>query len=370
MVISGQAHVEDLLSLLRSHQAAIEIRQFAARGVLPLESDDRIRALFAVLKDSDPSIVLAARETLGEFPPDMFAEFLRGERVSAADIEAVSSMTDDAIVLEQIVRHRNVSDGTLSKLARSVVGGPQEALVVNQARLLANPALIDALYSNPQLTADNRRMLNELREEFFEKETRRQKARQAEESAAKAAAAPPAPPETAGAAPAGDAADLDGADDVPDSGSPAPGAGPDSQEAAAVPEEAYLRIMRMTVPERVKLALRGSKEERRFLIGDTSRMVTLAVLRSRGLTITEVESFCSMRHLDDEVFYAISRKRDWIRRTQIIQTLVRNPKVPLAITMPLVLRLSMRDLRNIARDRNLPEAIRSAAKKTYLQRRK
>ncbi|HKA35841.1 MAG TPA: hypothetical protein VKH43_03425 [Thermoanaerobaculia bacterium] len=363
MVISGQAHVEDLLSLLRSREAAIEIRQFAARGVLPLESDDRIRALFAVLKDTDPSIVIAARETLAEFPPDMFADFLRGERVSAVEIEAVSSLTDDSLVLEQIVRHRNVSDETLLKLGRSLAGGPQEALVVNQVRLLANPALIDALYSNPQLTSDNRRMLNELREEFFEKETRRREARQAEEEAAKASAAPPA---ASGPLSAADAADLDEDDD----GSPTPPGAPDPQEAVSGAEEAYLRIMRLTVPERVKLALRGSKEERRFLIGDTSRMVCLAVLRARGLTITEVESFCSMRHLEPEVFHAIARKRDWIRRTGILQALVRNPKVPLSITMPLVLRLSMRELRNIARDRNLPEAIRSAAKRTYLQRRK
>jgi hypothetical protein len=30
----------------------------------------------------------------------------------------------------------------------------------------------------------------------------------------------------------------------------------------------------------------------------------------------------------------------------------------------------MRELRNIARDRNLPEAIRTMARKTYMQRRK
>jgi hypothetical protein len=371
VVISGQAHVEDLLFLLRSPQAAREIRQFAARGVLPLESDDRIRALFAVLKDPDPEISLAARETLAEFPPDTFSEFLRGERVNAAEIEAVSSLTDDSIVLEQIVRHRNVSDGTLLKLASAVSGGPQEALVVNQARLLANPALIDALFSNPDLAADSRRMLNELREEFFEKETRRRKARLAkEEETARASAASRAEAEAA-AASAGESAGID--EDLGDSADPASeaDAGPKNPEAAAGgTEETYLRIMRMTVPERVKLALRGSKEERRYLIGDTSRMVSLGVLRSRGVTITEVESFCTMRHLDDEVFHAIARKREWVRRTNIIQALVRNPKVPLSITMPLVRRLSMRDLRNIGRDRNLPEAIRSIAKKTYFQRRK
>jgi len=370
LAITGPAHVEDLLSLLRSREAAHEIREFAARGVLPLESDDRIRALFAVLKDPDPEIVTSARSTLAEFPPDVFTEFLRGERITAAEIEAVSTMTDDVLVMEQVVGHRNVSDGTLLKLARVLGGTAQDALVVNQARLLGNPSLIDALYANPDLSADNRRMLNELREEFFEKEQRRLDARRARE-AAELEASQPDPEIASGSAPgASAAADLDDDSEDSEPSSSPPVSEADPAVAGEGAEEAYLRIMRLTVPERVKLALRGSKEERRFLIGDTSRMVAMAVFRSRGLTITEVESFCSMRHLDSEVFRAISRKRQWIRRPGILGALVRNPKVPLAISMPLVKRVSMRELVSIYKDRNLPEAIRSLAKRLYLQRRK
>ena len=54
-----------------------------------------------------------------------------------------------------------------------MAGAPQEALIVNQVRLLRQPALIEALYSNPDLTADGHRRLDELREEFFEKGKRR-----------------------------------------------------------------------------------------------------------------------------------------------------------------------------------------------------
>jgi len=126
----------------------------------------------------------------------------------------------------------------------------------------------------------------------------------------------------------------------------------------------------MSVPERVKLALTGSREERRFLVADSSKMVALAALRARGLTLTEVESFCSMRHLEHDIFYKIVRTKDWIRRPRIVLALVKNPKVPLAITMPLIRRLPMRELRAISRDRNLPEAVRVTAKKTYLQRRR
>jgi len=356
--ITGQAQAEDLLSLLRSREAPPEVRRFAARGVLPLEADDRMRALFAVLEDSDAEIAKVARATINEFPPDAFADFLRGARVTPAEIERVASLTDDVIVLEQVVLHRNVSDGTLLALASTVIGAAQEALIVNQARLLRNPALIDALFSNPALTPDGRRMLNELKEEFFEKEARRREARSRKKPEVREPALDPeavAAEEASASGPSEVAdADVDSSDHVGPRGA----------------EELYLRIMEMSVPERVKLALTGTREERRFLIADSSKMVGLAVLRARGLTLTEVEGFCGMRHLEHDIFYKIVSTKDWIRRPRIVLALVRNPKAPLPITMRLIPSLAMRELRNISRDRNLPEAVRAIAKKTYLQRRR
>ena len=317
-----------------------------------------MRALFAVLEDSDAEIAKVARATINEFPPDAFADFLRGARVTPAEIERVASLTDDVIVLEQVVLHRNVSDGTLLALASTVIGAAQEALIVNQARLLRNPALIDALFSNPALTPDGRRMLNELKEEFFEKEARRREARSRKKPEVREPALDPEAVVAEEASASGPSevadADVDSSDHVGPRGA----------------EELYLRIMEMSVPERVKLALTGTREERRFLIADSSKMVGLAVLRARGLTLTEVEGFCGMRHLEHDIFYKIVNTKDWIRRPRIILALVRNPKAPLPITMRLIPSLPMRELRNISRDRNLPEAVRAIAKQTYLQRRR
>ncbi len=337
----------------------MEIRRFAARGVLPLDAADRMRALFAVLRDADSSIEAAAATTFAQIPPDDLADFLRASDVNPVEIETIASRTDDVIVLERVVRHRNVSDATLAALARTVTGTAQEALIVNQARLLQNPSLIDALFENPELTADSRRILNELKEEFFEKEVKRREARR--RGREKPVEPEPIIEEQQGA--------VKTAEEL---GEEPPAASPSAAEPEVPPgaEELFIRISRMTVPERVKLALTGGREERRFLIGDVSRIVGFAVLRARGLTITEVEGFCSMRHLDHDIFNKIATTRDWIRRPLIALALVRNPKVPLTISLPLIKRLQMRELRNIARDRNLPEAVRAMARKIYLQRRR
>jgi hypothetical protein len=363
LAIPGPAEAQDLVLLLRSRQAPADVRRFAAKGVLPLDAADRLRALLAVLTDSDPLIAAEAAATFARIPLDDLAGFLGSPDANPIEIEAIAKRTDDVLVLERVVRHRNVSDGTLAALARSVTGTAQEALIVNQARLLQNPSLVDALFENPELTADGRRILNELKEEFFEKEARRREARAREKKGPAEPEPPPAVEE-----PLGDVVEEVEKEDE--------GASAETLPIAAEPEippgseETYLRISRMTVPERVKLALTGSREERRFLIADGSRMVGFAVLRARGLTITEIEGFCSMRHLDPNIFRKIAGTRDWIRRPLIALALVRNPKVPLAISLPLIKHLQMRELRDIGKDRDLPEAVRVMARKTYLQRRR
>jgi hypothetical protein len=359
LAIPGPVHFDDLVTLLRSRQAPIEIRRYAARGVLPLDATDRLRALIPVLRDSEPEIAATAGETFAQIPPDDLADFLLLPDVLPAEIDSIASRTDDVLVLERLMRHRNVSDATLADLARTVSGTAQEALVVNQARLLRNPALIAALFENPALTGDSRRVLNELKEEFFEKETRRREARRVREKPVESQ--PPAE------APQPSAQDAEEPEEEPE-----PPAAPaaEAQEASPGAEEIYIRIMGMTVPERVKLALTGGREERRLLIADGSRMVGFAVLRARGLTITEIEGYCGMRHLEPEIFTKIAMKRDWVRRPLIALALVKNPKVPLYVSLPLIRRLQMRDLRNIFRDRNLPDAVRAMARKTYMERRR
>ena len=95
----------------------------------------------------------------------------------------------------------------------------------------------------------------------------------------------------------------------------------------------------------------------------------MAVLRNESLTPAEVETYCSMRHLAVEIFHEISTTREWIRKPKIQLALVNNPAVPISITLPLIKFLGMRDLRSIARDRNLPEGVRTTARKILIEKR-
>lgn len=338
--------------MLRSGDASPEIRRFAARALLPLDPEDQLRALLAVLDDADAEIAGEASATLGASPPEDLMRFVNDGEPTGVEIDAIARHVEDALVLERLIRHRNVSDETLERLARTVAGPAQEALVVNQARLLRQPSLIDSLFENPELTAESRRRLNEIREEFFEKEARRREseaARRREEEETRLATEAAAEAEGEGGGEAAAAAEAE-----------------EPLESGAL----FHRISRMTVSEKVQLAYSGGKEERRILIGDSNKLVGLAVLKSRGLTANEVESFCAMRHLDAEIFRRIGLNREWIRRAGVIQALVKNPAVPLAIALPLVKHLQLRDVKLVARDPNLAEGLRVTAKRILEEKRR
>lgn len=361
------AEPRDLVAIVRSPDAPRELKSFAARALLPLESEDSFRALLAVLLDEDPEIAGAARETLAGTPPDDIARFIDTAEPTEAELDAVARHLEDHLVLERVIRNRAVSDDTLERLAAFVTGAPQEALIVNQVRLIRQPALIDALLANPELTVDGRRRLLELREEFFEKEERRReqerlRLEEEERRARQEAAGIVFDEETGeeGGAPA-EAGEVGG------EGEAAPAEGEEFNQANLA--QVFRRIAHMTVKEKLSLAQRGSKEERRILISDVNKIVSMAVLKCESLTPAEVESFCTMRHLHTEIFHEIATSREWVKRPKIQLALVSNPAVPLAITLPLVKYLGMRDLRNLTRDRNLPEGVRVAARKVLMEKR-
>lgn len=347
---------QDIITIVRSPDAPRDLRLFAARGLLPLERDDRLRALLAVADDPDPDIRIPAHETLAAVPPDDAVRFLEEGAPTPGELDVLSRHSDDPFVLERVIRHREVGDETLLRLAANVAGDAQEALIVNQVRLIRQPALIEALLANPTLTLDGRRRLHELQEEFFEKEVRRreqERLRREEDERRIRQEAEGVVFEDAAVAAADSAADPLASLEVSE----------EEEFNRASLAQIFRRIAVMTIKEKVELAQKGTKEERRILVADVNKIVSLAVLRSESIGMGEIEAFCSMRHLHTEIFIEIARTREWIKRPKIQYALVTNPAVPLNVTLPLVKHLSMRDQRNIMRDRNLPEGIRMAARK-------
>ncbi len=119
----------------------------------------------------------------------------------------------------------------------------------------------------------------------------------------------------------------------------------------------------LPIVERMKLAMKGTRSQRAQLIRDSNKLVAAAVLSSPKLTETEVEAFAKMGNVSEDVLRAISINRTWMKNYGVVAGLTRNPKTPPGISMHLVQRLNDKDLKMLTTDRNVPEAVRLAARK-------
>jgi len=140
----------------------------------------------------------------------------------------------------------------------------------------------------------------------------------------------------------------------------------DTSDEVAVetePEKVVTLLQAMTVPQRLKLAMKGSREQRAVLVRDPNRMIAAAVLSSPKLAQTEVEAFARMANVSEDVLRTISMNRGWMRKLAVASALVRNPKTPAAISLHLLPRMNQRDVKSLSIDRNVPESLRLNAKK-------
>lgn len=335
-----------------------EVVSTIARGFLPLSQDDLVSVLAFLAGSDDAEFAAMARTSLNELPARTIIGFAENEQADSEHLGYLARVTDDENVLEMLIRNRAVTDATVAELAQRAGATLQEVIVINHARILRAPEILDALLANPELTADVRRRVDETREEFFEKRARVQQilddqaeaeAAQAEldaiadllekakeEEAAAAAAAPQSTPELT---------ELDKEDPVKVS--------------------LWTRILGMTVGEKVQLAFKADKTGRMILVRDRNRLVCSAVMRNPRITEQEVEMIAGMRNVDDEVLRLITMRREWMAKYPIVLTLARNPKAPLGVVLPLINRLTLRDLKALKDDKGISETVRTICRKAY-----
>ena len=123
----------------------------------------------------------------------------------------------------------------------------------------------------------------------------------------------------------------------------------------------------LSVIERMKLAMKGNREQRGQLIRDANKLVSAAVLSSPKVNESEIEAYAKMGNVSEDVLRIIGTNRAWTKSYSIIQALTKNPKTPPAISLQFVARLNEKDVKALTTDRNAPESIRLAAKK-YLKK--
>jgi hypothetical protein len=147
------------------------------------------------------------------------------------------------------------------------------------------------------------------------------------------------------------------------------------QAAAAKPAPAkperlstLQKIARLSVGDRVQLAMKGSREERFVLIRDGSKVVSSAVLESHKLTDQEVETFAAMKNVQETVLRGIAGKRKFMKLYGVMRALTSNPRCPLDVALPLMKNLLPPDLKALSMNKNVSDTLRKLSFKMYREK--
>ena len=153
-------------------------------------------------------------------------------------------------------------------------------------------------------------------------------------------------------------------------------AGPDGEERPVAPGSAEeqaeeqkklsiaQQIMNLSVAKKVEWAnKKGNREVRNILLRDPNKLVQLAVLQSSRITEGEIGKVALSRTAPQEVLQYIYNNRQLMKNYQIKVNLINNPKMPVAVSMRFLSSLRMAEVKAVAKNRNVPQGLATAAKK-------
>lgn len=314
-----------------------QLQLLAADGVLPLPPEELIALQVDLAQGEDAEVADRARTSLQGVDVRLARVFLERE----AGEEVLGWFAEEGahpVLLEAVLRRRDVPRRLLARLARRIPPDLQEILLLRQDAIIEEPFILEALEENPQVSGYSLRRIAEFREHLLPRQ--------------RSAPAPETFEEM-------DDAALEAAlDEV----RPLPESGEIDTEKTKLSEG---QIRMLPVPARLKLTRGAPRTLRSILLRDSNAQVAVSVIVNNNLTDQEVEQTAASRAVVDEVLALIAKKRDWVAKYHVAKALVFNPRTPLATAVRLVSRLSVRDLKELGRDRNVPDAVRSTGLRLY-----
>jgi hypothetical protein len=323
-----------------------QLQRLAAEGLLPLPFEQLVSLQVFLARGGaqggDPELAERAARSLAALDLQLAVPFLAG----AADAEVLSWFAGELshpVLIEAILRRRDVPRPLLMDLARRLPPDLQEVLLLRQDAIVEEPAILAALEENPQLSTYSQRRISEYREHLLPRE------RPAPEPV-------PALPEEEEEM--DEAAFLAAVASVRQT-TPAVG---EVDEQTRLSEG---QIRMLPLPARIRLTRGASRTLRNILVRDPNARVAISVLANNAVSEQEVEAVARSRSVVEEVLSYIGRRREWAGKSNIQRSLAQNPRTPIAMTLKIIPKLSVRDLRDLARDKNIPEAARSLALRLY-----
>jgi len=350
-----------------------KLQEMAARGIAPGIKPAEMLAILVVLLESErPAVKETAEKTLSALPDPLLSAALGADLAPAAIDVLARSCAGRMDVLEKLVVMPRIAMDTLEAVARSGDEQTTERLAVNEERLLAHPRLIELLYLNKHTRMSTADRIVELATRHGLELTGIAAWKEASTAIQNELIIEP------GSEPTPDdllfqetqaIADMLARDE--------PAAEPEDthaevEEGKEVVKDRfvplYKRIADMSVTQKIRRAMLGSREERMLLVRDTNRLVSSASVRSPLMKEDEAALLSRNKNLNEEILRIIATTPEWLKSYVVKKNLVENPKTPVLLATRLIQQLRESDLRHIAKSKNVTGAVQEAARR-HLNRR-
>ena len=118
---------------------------------------------------TDERLASSATESLRSLDPKLVADVVT-EGVPSETLGWLASSLDHPLVIEAVLRLRDVPVELLIDLATNLAPELQESLLLRQDAILEEPAILEALAANPKLSSYSRRRIDEYRQHLLPRE--------------------------------------------------------------------------------------------------------------------------------------------------------------------------------------------------------
>ena len=331
------------------------LRMMAARGLAPMTPRDLVTAQFVLTFDPETPIRSAAQKSLSSLD-SRIADAVLSDSLLPGDVLVylAEALAGQNAYIEKLLLNPSSPPGVFSAVARTGSEQLCEIVASNQAKLLEEPEIARALSENPSAlksTIDrvvdflvrSGVIIEDLR--VFEDAFLRLNG----EERLRAAANIELPTEML------DSTELRERQFIEDDEEP--------QENEDAKRSIISLLRSFNVAEKVAAATKGNKTVRTECLRDTNRLVALAAVTSPKITEPEILAASHSRVVHQDVILTIIRdkKNNWVRNYQVKVALVNNPKTPVPEALRLVPLLNGRDLKSVARSRNVAAGVRNRA---------
>lgn len=307
-----------------------EERLNAARGNGEFQGAELVNALLFLIHGKDRECRIEALKTFKRIDAEHLLPLVSASDASPRILDLIAKVRiEDRRVMAPLLGNGALAAETLLHIARSASGPILSLLVADPGLISSDTGVTAAILDNPHASEELKGLLGH-------------------------------PGDPSGEAESASDPGVTGAEDVP----------PDEEEVSDEHLSKYQMSLELPVAEKIKLALTGDKEWRSIFLKDANKLVCGAVMKNPRITDGEVLAVAKNKSSSEELIRLITLNNDWVKNYEIKKALVIHNRTPLPKALRYMNILSEKDLKNLAKSREVSSVIVNNARRMLMAREK